>query len=73
MQKPPGNVIIFVPGYMGSNLKDAHTGETVWLDLRPQNLISGNILKMLDRLRKIAPVIPRSARNLRKMNALSVI
>lgn len=58
MQKPPGNVIIFVPGYMGSNLKDAHTGETVWLDLRPQNLVSGNILKMLDRLRYPSQLVP---------------
>lgn len=57
-QKPPNNVIVFVPGYMGSNLKDAQTGEVVWLDLSPQNLVTGNILKMLDRLRYPSELVP---------------
>ncbi len=55
MANPPPHFIVFVPGYMGSRLRNRRTGELVWLDipglLRNPFDIPGALERMFDQMR----------------------
>lgn len=55
MQNPPAHFVVFVPGYMGSRLRNRRTGELVWLDiaglLKNPFDIPGALNRLFDQMR----------------------
>lgn len=46
----PQNVLIFVPGYLGSRLRERKSRRLVWLDVNPKIWLTGEILELFKTL-----------------------